>query len=587
MKKLKLALLIGTLLGSSLQAANIDLESYSKMSLEQREADFSRIVIKLNEGVEISEVESFLGTDVKLVRNLSLGYKVILVEGKINIDDLSNSDLVESASIDGIIKSIPIEKSDIVLGNVSAKTLSNDPYLTTQKYMESVSTYKGASSISRAIEEKQQKNVQIKIGVIDTGVLQHEDVVFQDGQNFSTVFEEDRNRSDGYVDITNVDDGFSNILKCTSGHGLSVSSIIAALTDNNKGISGIVGAQLVAARAFGLDCNNLSAGTAGYTSDVADSIVWLSGGTIEDIDDIDKKVDIINLSIGTTESCTIQLQQAIDFAIGNNVLVVGAAGNEDSDVDLSSPANCDGIISVGSNNTSANKSTISNFGKNITVTAIGENVTVAGKLTNNYYTDSGTSFSAPVVTGILGLVKEKYNQVNQAEVKYLIEETATEHGTDFSGSSDDCLTDQRCGAGVINAYNTLSLADQLFGFSSSLSHYYEGFESCEEETYLTKMSNLGVNVCDIHNLTINEIENYTDVKYQIITRDAAANTWTDNNTTVVKEIFMLSGDSEINYKIKEIDSSVEYGIRVCDLNDNCFNSQDLDFTQVSLPKFCD
>lgn len=606
MKKLKLTLLFGAMFSTSLYASSVDLNDYHSSTVQQQKESYTKFTVKLKEGATLEQLSQYVSKDISVLNEMFLGYVSVISKGQLTEEFIRSSNLVEEVDINSQNKIILEEAIDHGYSSeVSSQALSNDPFLAEQKYFNETSEYQGASSLARAIEEKQQSNIAdiIYIGVVDSGALDHEDIIFQDGQNFVSYGSgdnaENENRKDSYYDISNANvSDETDFTTCTIGHGLKVASVIGSLRDNNVGIAGIVTTKLIAARAVGQDCKGNNIGDA---NTIANSIYWLAGGSVANVTDIVKPVDVINVSLSIDEKCSTALQTAINYAVNNGIIVVSAAGNSSGGaggVDTSgiSPASCNNVITVANNNNIANKSRDSNYGEEVTLSALGEDVKVAyyngvyPSGSSSYITETGTSFSAPVVSGVVGLLKEKYpDKMDYATVNYLLTEGVTEHNESFSSIAEDCLTGDRCGAGVLNGYNTMSIADQMFGFSSELSGFYEDKNSCEGTVYLEKMSNLGVDVCNVYNVQVNEIEQFKDVKYQVIKRNSSANSWTPTNTVVVSD-FIVNDIVGNSYKLKEKEDGFDYGIRICEATEDdtgkCFNSQDLDFSSIVKPDFC-
>src|SRR5699024_6849716 len=111
----------------------------------------------------------------------------------------------------------------------------------------------------------------------------------------------------------------------------------------------------------------------GTTSDIADAIIWASGGHVDGVPDNDNPAEVINLSLGGSGSCANDpvTQEAIDGAISRGTTVVVAAGNEARDAANSSPASCKGVITVGAVGHDGEISWFSNYGATVTLAAPG------------------------------------------------------------------------------------------------------------------------------------------------------------------------------------------------------------------------
>lgn len=205
----------------------------------------------------------------------------------------------------------------------------------------------------------------VKIGIIDTGVdTAHKDLNVAGGKSFI----EGRT---SYRD--------------NNGHGTHVAGIIGAL-DNKIGMIGVAPkSELYALKALDND------GT-GYVSDVIEAINWC----------IDKKMDIINLSMGINEDI-FYLEDAVNRAAAAGIVVVAAAGNEGKNK-INYPAHYPSVIGTGALKTNTSLASFSNRGSGITVTAPGYKI--YSTLPGGFGTYSGTSMAAPFVAGTLALYKQ-------------------------------------------------------------------------------------------------------------------------------------------------------------------------------------
>jgi hypothetical protein len=160
---------------------------------------------------------------------------------------------------------------------------------------------------------------------------------------------------------------------------------------------------------------------------------------------VDNGADIISVSL-SSESMGDQSQynsplveQAIDYAYDRGVLIVIAAGNRYKD-SPGYPAKFTNAMAVGSTcdsqlswwSCSGSLTGFSNYGQNVEIYAPGDMITP-------YYGGfflKGTSFSAPQVSAVAGLMKSVNSDLMGYELRQLLKETATSTGyTDPSGIS--------------------------------------------------------------------------------------------------------------------------------------------------------
>jgi hypothetical protein len=159
-------------------------------------------------------------------------------------------------------------------------------------------------------------------------------------------------------------------------------------------------------------------------------------GAIGRMDDlINKKVQIINWAqeIYPFDAFLNKPFQSIKKRITNNpdILFVFAAGNDGVDAETSTPAkfgNLPNVITVGAVNNNDERAIFppplisSNFGNFVSISAPGLKVDAPGL--TGYVAFSGTSASAPLVTGVAGLLKAIKPSLTPAEIKQILIRTA-------------------------------------------------------------------------------------------------------------------------------------------------------------------
>ncbi|WP_226036356.1 S8 family serine peptidase [Aquibacillus saliphilus] len=217
----------------------------------------------------------------------------------------------------------------------------------------------------------------VKVAVIDTGISPHEDLTIAGG--FST------------VDYTTewLDD---------NGHGTHIAGIIGSLK-NNTGVVGVApNVSLYAVK--GLDDQG-----EGNMTDLIEAIDW----------SIQNEMDIINFSFGTKNESDAY-RAITEEAYNNNILMVGSGGNDGSDVPVTFPAAYQDVIAVSAVNEELQITEFSSAGVEIEFAAPGVNV-LSTSLNNSYVYRDGTSQSAPHVTGMLALLKQKFPDMTNRELR--------------------------------------------------------------------------------------------------------------------------------------------------------------------------
>lgn len=113
-----------------------------------------------------------------------------------------------------------------------------------------------------------------------------------------------------------------------------------------------------------------------------------------------KKISIINLSLGGGISDIDD--EAVRSLNDQGIVVIAAAGNENEDACLSSPARAPVAITVGSTKEEDDeRSPFSNYGPCVNIFAPGQDVLSASNESDTDYSIlSGTSMAAPLVSGI-------------------------------------------------------------------------------------------------------------------------------------------------------------------------------------------
>jgi len=298
----------------------------------------------------------------------------------------------------------------------------------------------------------------VVVAVIDTGFTNHSDLAANLLPGYDFISDtsvsvdgdgRDSDASDPGDWAAAGDCGVGQPASNSSWHGTHVAGTVAAVTDNSQGVAGVAyGAQVVPIRVLG-KCG-------GFTSDIADGIIWASGGSVPGAPTNNNPAQVINMSLGGGGACGSTTQNAINTARANGTVVVVAAGNSNADASGFTPASCSGVINVAANDRQGNRASYSNFGNSIDVTAPGgeTNPTAANgiastlnsgtqtPLAENYVYFQGTSMAAPHVAGAAALLLEADSTLTPDQIETTLKNTARSLPGSCTGG---------CGAGIIDA----------------------------------------------------------------------------------------------------------------------------------------
>jgi serine protease len=294
--------------------------------------------------------------------------------------------------------------------------------------------------------------------------------------------------------VSTADQATSLFASCTvqpsSWHGTRVMGILGAITNNGVGIAGMTwGSWILPVRALG-KCS-------GYDSDIIAGIEWAAGMSVSTaatpVPNNPYPADIINLSLGGSGSCSPAFEMALKAVTNLGALVVVSAGN--SSTAVGSPANCStlvpGVIAVAGLRNVGTKVGYSSFGPEVGISAPAGNcintsgaclrsidtttnlgATTPGQNSYTNQTDSnlGTSFSAPIVSGIAGLMRSINANLTPAQLVTRLQKGAAPFpsnpdttyvcgvNSDPTTGECSCLGTSQCGAGMANALGAVNAA---------------------------------------------------------------------------------------------------------------------------------
>lgn len=145
---------------------------------------------------------------------------------------------------------------------------------------------------------------------------------------------------------------------------------------------------------------------------------------------VDAGVDVINISLGGKLSDCQAVDDAINYANINNVVVVVCAGNEKDDVQLYCPAHNESVITVSATNKKNEfASYFSNFGSTIDVAAPGTEI-LGYNAKGVLKSDTGTSMSTAFISACVAMIKLEYPMANAKQVQDLLVSSTEDYGAE-------------------------------------------------------------------------------------------------------------------------------------------------------------
>lgn len=189
--------------------------------------------------------------------------------------------------------------------------------------------------------------------------------------------------------------------------------------DHATHVAGIIAATLNKSGGAGVAPNvkimpiNVFRGAGANMYDVANAIRYAA----------DHDADIINMSLGGYYY-SYDLHYATEYAKSKGVLIVAAAGNDDS-YEETYPASLDGVIGVSATDSGDEITDFSNYGNSIDFAAPGEDIysTING---SKYSSMDGTSMASPVVAGVAALILSKNPLMTAEQAETVLQKSSVD-----------------------------------------------------------------------------------------------------------------------------------------------------------------
>lgn len=265
--------------------------------------------------------------------------------------------------------------------------------------------------------------------------------------------------------ISSDDRALSQFADCelspSSWHGTTTASLVGARTDDAVGMAGAApNVNVLPIRVLG-KCY-------GTDGDIQAGMRWAAGLPVDGVAPNPNPAKVLNMSLGSSGSCTAGYQAAVDEVLAAGAVIVAAAGNS-AGGPVGVPGNCRGVVSVLALRHAGTKVGFSDLGPEIGIAAPGGNCVnigpgdacvypilaatntgargpLASDWTNSFDITVGTSFSSPLVAGVAGLMFSLQPALSPQQLRQALQGTARPFPTTGADNGSDPTPVAQCQA---------------------------------------------------------------------------------------------------------------------------------------------
>ena len=196
-------------------------------------------------------------------------------------------------------------------------------------------------------------------------------------------------------------------------HGTAVASILVSSVYGVAPESSLLTYQ-IPATSRGDSASPACAGAQNGLSKV--SIPWVLNQAMND------GAQIVNFSASSSLQGD-ELKWTVARAMTKGVIITASAGNEATDENATSLSQWSGVVGVTAIGIDGNRQDYSSWGQGVSTTAVGGPVKMHDFATNQIVESSGTSFSSPIVAGVLALARQKWPSATSNQLLQLLVKT--------------------------------------------------------------------------------------------------------------------------------------------------------------------
>lgn len=311
-----------------------------------------------------------------------------------------------------------------------------------------------------------------------------DDVITSDDQPYYTLYNlknaREHNRTGKGVTIAILDTWVDMSAPELAGANVEIVEKCPITTGKKLSFHGTAVTSILASRAYGWapDAKYIVLPTSTETVK-DDPCMWTDTEAIHEA--IFRDVDFISLQIGALQTyANDDFEDAVYHATARDIVIIQSAGNEGSAAGTDAKVT-DGVVAISSVNKDFAPSEFSSFGRGTSLSAYGEDITVreqdpSGALGEIVTGRKGTSYAAPMVTGLLALGKDKWSKATNLQLLRSLVSTAAPCASDKSAVY--------CGFGTINPGDFMKQDPTTLEDSNPLlDKYVVNIEEADQDLY--------------------------------------------------------------------------------------------------------
>ena len=350
--------------------------------------------------------------------------------------------------------------------------------------------------------------------------------------------------------------------KSYNNHGIGVASIIGAKVNNEIGIVGL--APNVTMLPISVDFSISTTDTTSHNplTSLSYAIEYA----------VAAGADVINNSWSHNlyhEAIYIELNSALtNGREGKGSVVVFASGNDSSMVTKYPAILHDKIVIVGGIDRTGKRRESSNYSDKLDLVAPGGDIPILADMGTEDYA-SGTSFSAPHVSAIAGLMLSVNPQLTNSQVSEILARTAVKlPDYDFSSRKECGTWNVEVGYGLVDCYSAVCMAQNYFNrnaYCDLVEFDYSGTEvsfdiaTNDDVAVIWDWDDKDITIVPRNTqMTVEHTYTTSGTHKVVVAEFIMPDGQTSDNSTALKRFDLPGGDGLKTIDVKSVNSALEY-----------------------------